>query len=117
MLNIAYKEHQDQRLNYKGYIAENFVQNELVANNHKPTYSWEHARAEIEFVIKAQNGDIIPVEVKSGKRTRAKSLASYVQRYQPTKTLKLIGSTGSLDDPKALVAPLYYAGKIGKLVD
>ena len=116
MLNITYQEHKDQSLNYKGYIAENFVQNELIANDPKPTYSWEYARAEIEFVIKAQNGDIIPVEVKSGKRTRAKSLASYVQRYQPTKTLKLIGSTGSLDDPKALVAPLYYAGKVGELI-
>jgi len=116
MLNITYQEHQQQSFNYKGYISENFVQNEMIAHNHQPTYSWEYARAEIEFVIKAQTGDIIPVEVKSGKRTRAKSLASYVQRYQPAKTLKLIGSTGSLDDPKAIVAPLYYAGKIGELI-
>lgn len=116
MLSITYQEHQEQRFSYKGYISENFVQNELIAHDHKPTYSWEYARAKIEFVIKAQNGDIIPVEVKSGKRTRAKSLASYVQRYQPIKTLKLIGSTGSLDDPKALVAPLYYAGKIEELI-
>ncbi|NRA59815.1 MAG: ATP-binding protein [Psychrobium sp.] len=116
MLGITFQEHQQQSFNYKGYISENFVQNELIAHNHQPTYSWEYARAEIEFVIKTNDGDIIPVEVKSGKRTRAKSLASYVLRYQPTKTLKLIGSTGSLDDPKAIVAPLYYAGKIEALI-
>ena len=29
MLGLTYKEHRDQGFNYKGYIAENFVQNEL----------------------------------------------------------------------------------------
>ncbi|MFT4928084.1 MAG: putative AAA+ superfamily ATPase [Phenylobacterium sp.] len=119
MLGLSYKEHKDQRFNYKGYIAENFVQNELIAysgySSGSPSYSWEYARSEIEFLYKAEDGSIIPVEVKSGKRTRAKSLQTYVNRYQPKTTLKLIGSTGSLDDPKALVLPLYYASKIQQL--
>jgi predicted AAA+ superfamily ATPase len=117
MLGLSYKEHRDQSFNYKGYIAENFVQNELVAKYASPTYSWEYARSEIEFLFKADNGSVIPIEVKSGKRTRAKSLNTYVQRYQPEKTIKLIGSTGSLDDKKALVLPLYYASKIEQLVN
>lgn len=116
MLGITFKEHRDLRFNYKGYIAENFVQNELIALYGSPSYSWEYARSEIEFVFKAQSGDIVPIEVKSGKRTRAKSLDVYVQRYHPTKTVKLIGSTGSVENPKAIVLPLYYASKIENLI-
>ena len=117
ILGLSYKEHRDQSFNYKGYIAENFVQNELVAQYGSPTYSWEYARSEIEFLFKSDNGMIIPIEVKSGKRTRAKSLATYVQRYQPEKTIKLIGSSGSLENHEALVLPLYYASKIEKLIN
>jgi len=58
---------------------------------------------------------LIPVEVKSGKRTRAKSLGVYVECYAPQKTIKLVGSTGSLDDPKALVLPMYFASKVRQL--
>lgn len=36
-------------------------------------------------------------------------------RHHPKATIKLIGSTGSLDDSKALVLPLYYASKISEL--
>ena len=117
MLGLSYKEHRDQGFNYKGYIAENFVQNELVAKYGSPTYSWEYARSEIEFLFKTDSGAVIPIEVKSGKRTRAKSLDVYVQRYQPEKTIKLIGSSGSLDNQKASVIPLYYASKIEKLIN
>ena len=112
MLGVSYKEHREQKYHYKGYVAENFVQNELINRLGSPTYSWEYARSEIEFLYKTDTGDIIPVEVKSGKRTRAKSLQTYVQRYNPTATLKLIGSTGSLDDPIAKVLPLYYVSRI-----
>ncbi|WP_077338981.1 hypothetical protein [Pseudocolwellia agarivorans] len=44
----------NQRFNYKGYIAENFVQNELVAQFDSSTYSWEYARSEID----SSNGKI-----------------------------------------------------------
>ena len=117
MLGLSYKEHRDQGFNYKGYIAENFVQNELIAKYGSPTYSWEYARSEIEFLFKHESGSIFPIEVKSGKRTRAKSLDVYVQRYQPEKTIKLIGSQGSIENSSALVLPLYYVSKIEQFID
>ena len=117
MLGLSYKEHRDQGFGYKGYIAENFIQNELVALNCGPCYSWEYARAEIEFLYKCDDGSIVPVEVKSGKRTRAKSLKVYVERYKPKTSLKLIGSTGSIADKTALVLPLYYVSRINHLLD
>ena len=105
-----------QKASYKGYIAENFVQNEFRSQLSYPTYSWEEARGEIEFLHRCQDGEVIPVEVKSGSRTRARSLRTYVERYAPSKTVKLIGAAGGNDqDSNSLVWPLYYAKFLKRL--
>ena len=88
------------------------VQNGWITQQGGPTYSWEYARSEIEFLFKSSTDALIPVQVKSGKRTRAKSLSVYVDRYSPQKNIKLVGAKGCVDDPKALVLPLYFASKI-----
>ena len=90
MLNLSYKEHRDQGFNYKGYLAENFVQNELIAQRGAPSFSWEYARSEIEFLFKDLSGEVIPIEVKSGKRTRAKSLQVYGNGTNQQKQLNLL---------------------------
>lgn len=110
MLGVSYKEVKQQNFEYKGYIAENFVQQEFAAQELEPTFSWRDARAEIEFIATDQQGRIIPIEVKSGKRTRAKSLQSYINKCHPHKTIKLTGTQGSSAlEKKQLVLPLYYA--------
>lgn len=45
------KEIKQQNYEYKGYVAENFVQQELTAIGVDPSYSWNDARAEIEFIL------------------------------------------------------------------
>jgi len=87
MLGSSYKEIKQQSHEYKGYVAENFVQQELTAIGVDPSYSWNDARAEIEFVLATDDGDIVPVEVKSGKRTQSKSLVSYIEKCAPRKRL------------------------------
>ncbi len=109
MLGSSYKEIKQQSYEYKGYVAENFVQQELTAIGVDPSYSWNDARAEIEFIISTDEGNIVPVEVKSGKRTRAKSLASYIEKCAPSKTFKLTGTQGSSAlEHTNIVMPLYY---------
>ena len=109
MLGSGYKEIKQQRYEYKGYIAENFVQQELTAMGVEPSYSWNDARAEIEFIVATDEGKIVPVEVKSGKRTRAKSLASYIEKCAPSKTFKLTGTQGSSAlEGTNIVMPLYF---------
>lgn len=109
MLGSSYKEIKQQHYEYKGYIAENFVQQELTAMGIDPSYSWNDARAEIEFLLTMNDGDIVPVEVKSGKRTRAKSLASYIEKCKPSKTFKLTGTQGSPAlEQTNIVMPLYF---------
>lgn len=110
MLGTGYKEIKQQGYEYKGYIAENFVQQEFAAMGIEPSFSWGDARAEVEFIIANDSREIIPVEVKSGNRTRAKSLQSYITKCSPHKTIKLTGNQGAsaLED-RNIVLPLYYA--------
>lgn len=115
-LNISYREQRQQSLSFKGFIAENFVCNELRAAGIYPLYSWAQRAAEIEFLHKDARGEIMPIEVKSGQRTRAKSLAAYRKMYSPKRTLKLVGSPGNVgSDAQNMVWPLYYAAHVAGL--
>lgn len=110
MLGLGYPQIKQQAYEYKGYIAENFVQQEFTAQGVDPTYSWQDARAEIEFILSDSHGNIIPIEVKSRKRTKAKSLQSYRQKCSPKKTIKLTGTQGSSAlEQENIVMPLYFA--------
>ena len=68
---------------FKGALTEQFVLQELIALGNPPAY-WEAdgGTAEVDFV--AQFGSsVIPIEAKAGLNLRARSLASYRQRYTP----------------------------------
>jgi hypothetical protein len=110
MLNVSYKAIKQQGYEYKGFVAENFVQQEFAVQGLDPTFSWGDARAEIEFIVADELGDVIPIEVKSGKRTRAKSLQSYITKCSPKKNIKLTGTLGSSAlENEHIVLPLYYS--------
>uniref|UniRef100_UPI0040482F10 ATP-binding protein n=1 Tax=Rheinheimera sp. TaxID=1869214 RepID=UPI0040482F10 len=112
MLGVSYLEIKQQNYDYKGYIAENFVQQELAALGVDPTFSSSDARAEIEFILADSSGNVIPLEVKSGKRTKARSLQSYIEKCNPAKTIKLTGTQGSSPlEQQHLVYPLYYTAQ------
>ena len=108
---MSYEDQREQTTTFKGFIAENFVQNELIAQGLNQTYSWEQNMAQIEFIIRNNQGEIVPVEVKSGKRTKAKSLTSYIDRYKPNLAIKLIEARGEKHDVLTTL-PLYYASAI-----
>jgi len=63
----------------------------------------------VEFLHRCRDGEIVPVEVKSGARTRSRSLRSYVERYEPRRAIKLIGGPGGEGDGRVETWPLYYA--------
>ncbi|MBN1684322.1 MAG: AAA family ATPase [Gammaproteobacteria bacterium] len=67
---------------YKGFFAENFVATEFINAGIKQLYSWRGKEAEIEF-LRELDGQVIPVEVKSGSITQAKSLQAFSNKYQP----------------------------------
>lgn len=116
MLDMEYSDQRAQAASYKGFIAENFVQNELCSRVRNPTWSWAEGRSEIEFLHRRRDGEIIPVEVKSGSRTKARSLRAYIERYAPGHTVKLTGTAGKWpDEGRDLVWPLYYAQYLDEL--
>ena len=51
----------------------------------------------MEFLCQAISGGIMLVEVKSGTRTRARSLQAHRNKYRPERAMKLIGGVGSSD--------------------
>lgn len=92
---------------FKGGMAENYVNVQLSINGYH-TYYWESARgAEIDFVIQ-RNEQLIPIEVKSADNTRAKSLKVYMETYDPEYSIKLSAKNFAFEDNKKTV-PLYAA--------
>ncbi|HOJ97472.1 MAG TPA: DUF4143 domain-containing protein [Methanospirillum sp.] len=67
----------------RGILAENFVLTELIATGVQKPYFWKSGgRAEVDYII-AEGMDVVPIEVKSSKRTRSRSLAEYRKKYSP----------------------------------
>ena len=93
----------------KGFFAENFVACEWLASGESNLYSWEHGQSEIEF-LRVIDNHVIPVEVKSGLRTRAQSLRQYIQKYSPQFAVKITANPFNVGDNRILNIPLYAAG-------
>jgi predicted AAA+ superfamily ATPase len=73
---------------FKGAVAENYVLQSLTAQFEIPLRYWTSNRsAEVDFVLQYDN-DIIPIEVKSGKNVRGRSLQVYDQTYHPRLCLR-----------------------------
>jgi len=94
----------------KGYFAENFVAQELLAAGHKKLYAWCERNSEIEF-LKSDKENIIPIEVKAGVRTQAKSLKVFMAKYKPQYVIKLSAKAPhSLQNDYLQEYPLYLSG-------
>jgi predicted AAA+ superfamily ATPase len=97
---------------YQGYVAENFVAQELRAAGNRSIYCWQGRTAEVEFLLE-QEGEIIPVEVKSGWVTQSKSLKVYAERYHPSKTYILSANNINRRNIGHYL-PIYTAGRLQK---
>ena len=97
----------DELNDFKGGMAENYVNVQLTINGYD-TWYWESDRgAEVDFVIQRE-GKLIPVEVKSADNTKAKSLQVYIDRFKPAYAIKLSAKNFGFEDGKKTV-PLYAA--------
>lgn len=93
----------------KGYFAEAYVAQALLAasavDHDPPLYCWHEGESEIEFLY-PRGLDLVPIEVKAGRRTKSRSLGQYLLKYKPdlavrvsTKALAFNPSTKILDLP------------------
>ena len=98
---------------FRGAVAEQFVGQELVAYQdfyRKPSlYYWareaKNSNAEIDYIFE-KKGMIIPVEVKSGKAGKYKSLRMYIEKYNPETALKI--SQGIFEENDRLISLPFY---------
>lgn len=96
---------------YKGYFAENFVAQEFISSGTKELYCWKERQAEVEF-LREKDGQVFPVEVKSGWITQAKSLKVFSEKYNPPFRTIFSARNVSIDHTKKVYKyPLYLAYK------
>ena len=96
---------------YKGYFAENFVAEEIVGSRNEKLFSWQEGLAEVEFLLELE-GEVVPLEVKSGSNIKAKSLKVFSEKYKPIKKIVLSGRSLCVDKEQSIqYYPLYLAGK------
>ncbi len=94
---------------YKGYFAENYTAQEFKYSGIDQLYAWKENSAEVEFLVEV-NGNAIPVEVKSGFVTQAKSLKVFVQKYSPDFRTIISAKNLKIDhENKIHQYPLYLA--------
>lgn len=92
--------------NFKGILAENYVAVSLAGNNYIPYYWSSEGKAEVDFVIQNKDGKIIPIEVKSANNVRSKSLQQFVNRYNPTYSIRISSKNFGFEN-KVKSIPLY----------
>lgn len=96
---------------YKGYFAENFVAQEFLYSGVKQLYSWKENTSEVEF-LREVDGKIIPVEIKSGWVTQAKSIKVFSEKYHPPYRTIMSAHTLHIDPHhKVHCYPLYLASR------
>lgn len=74
---------------FKGALAEQFVMQQLRLKSESYIGYWtnERSTAEVDFVVQ-EEGEIIPIEVKSGENTKSKSFKQFCDKYQPSKAVR-----------------------------
>lgn len=96
---------------FKGYLAENVVLNELLGAGYDSVFTWRGTTSEIEFLLSCGE-QVVPVEVKAGVNTKAKSMKAYREKYAPENAILFSGQGANQRDHGLLHAPLYLAGAL-----
>jgi predicted AAA+ superfamily ATPase len=96
---------------FKGFLAENAVLNELLCAGRGPLFTWRGTTAEIEFLLPSGE-QVIPIEVKAGVNTKAKSMQTYREKFAPRNAILLSGQGTNQMDQGLLHAPLYLAAAL-----
>lgn len=103
-------------IEFKGSFTEQFVLTELKSNKDIPVFYWsaERATAELDFLVQLGT-DVVPIEVKSEENLKAKSLKSFVEKYNTKLNIRTSMSDYRKED-WLINIPLYSIGNIEKLI-
>jgi len=100
---------------FKGAMAENYVLNELIFSGKAPFFWKSNNDAEVDFVD-TFGSLIVPIEVKSDRNVRSKSLGRYVSMYGPEKAVKISLNPNITNDGTDVRIPLWITWKINSII-
>ena len=101
---------------FKGAMTENYVLCELLKSVDDTAYYWSSGNtAEVDFVIQSGT-EIVPIEVKSERNAKARSLSEYRKKYIPKYAIKT-SMRHEIDGEEVLNIPLYLISKISNLIN
>ncbi len=112
-INIEYQKAELLNI-YRGGMAEQFVGQEMLLSQNGSLHYWSRqaksSSAEVDYLA-IIDGQIYPIEVKSGPSGRLKSLHIFLKTYQncPKGIVFSTGPYGELAEERISFVPLYYA--------
>ena len=101
---------------FKGALTEQYVQQQLLSSQGIRPYYWSSVKgsAEVDFVF--QHGmEVVPLEVKSEENLKARSLKSYVEKFNPEHAVRTSMSDYRCEE-WLVNMPLYAVGLMGQIL-
>lgn len=99
---------------FKGALTEQYVFQQLIQESELSVFyhTFDNSKYELDFLIQTANGEVIPLEVKSGENVKSNSFRLFCQKNSPKKAIRT-----SLADYKVeswmINLPLYAINTIG----
>ena len=91
-----------------GGLTENYVVQQMVARGIEPRYWTSGNRAEIDLVVEDGSAKAVPIEIKSTKNVRSRSLGVYRDKYEPDRVVRVSARNFGTGDVESI--PLYAVG-------
>ncbi len=102
---------------FKGALTEQYVLQQLVVTPENDIFYWsaDNASAELDFLIQTES-EIIPLEVKAAENLQAKSLKTFVQKFEMKKAVRT--SMSDFREQEWMVnMPLYNIGNLNRYLE
>jgi len=90
---------------FLGAMTENYVAQCFKTKNYRLAYWQSEGKAEVDFVLQI-DGRVVPVEVKKGRRSRAKSLGVFMEKYKSEYAIRISKKNFGFEN-KIKSVPLY----------
>lgn len=95
----------EEKNGFLGVMSENYVAQALICKGF-PLYYWKNENtAELDFVIQIE-GNVIPLEVKKGLRTKSVSMTMFVKKYNSPYSIRISGKNFGFENQIKSI-PLY----------
>lgn len=102
---------------YQGAFVENYAAQHLAAQTGSALHYWRNVgrEAEVDFLLQHRTS-AVPIEVKSGINLRSKSLAFYLQKYNPPLAVR-VSLRNLKRDGRILNIPLYALPSLHRFLE